>query len=106
MALCDSDFLHLAVNCLCLVHVGRQAFGLSALLSEMVELPVCAAAWPFGTKCWTFRQASDGSRPANISFIMALFQSRAGTSSAFLCSNTLRYLQHMRGQRGSFPASV
>lgn len=30
-ALCDSDFLHLAVSSLCLVHVGRQAFGLSAL---------------------------------------------------------------------------
>lgn len=26
-------FFHLAVSCLCLVHVGRQAFGLSALLS-------------------------------------------------------------------------
>lgn len=30
-ALCESDFLHLAVCCLCLVHVGRQALDLSAL---------------------------------------------------------------------------
>lgn len=33
VGLCDSDFLHLAVSGVCLVHVGRQAFGLSALLS-------------------------------------------------------------------------
>lgn len=33
VVLSDSDFLHLAVSCLCLVHVGRQALGLSALLS-------------------------------------------------------------------------
>lgn len=82
---------------------GRRLVWVHSTVSEMMELPVCAAAWSFGTKYWTFRQAGDGTGPANISFLMALFQNRAGSRAAFLCSNALTHLQHIKSQTGSSP---